>query len=155
MTAAGGPNLTFACLIEANRSGKCLGNFLGNCDFRIGVIPIKIGVFSVNSMVSGGTAISAEVASVREGLRMRQNTSCRSLLWRPSMASDKEFVKFVCEQLSGAGEISSTRMFGEAAVYLRGKVIGLVPGGHPTSSTCGRVKLLHPDAVNRRRSALS
>jgi len=42
------------------------------------------------------------------------------------MASDIEFVKFVCEQLSGAGEISSTRMFGEAAVYLRGKVIGLV-----------------------------
>ncbi len=29
------------------------------------------------------------------------------------------------------------------------------PGGHPTSSTRGRVKLLHPDAVNRRRSAPS
>jgi iron complex outermembrane recepter protein len=32
---------------------------------------------------------------------------------------------------------------------------GTVPGGHPTSSTRGRVKLLHPDAVNRRRSAPS
>jgi DNA transformation protein and related proteins len=42
------------------------------------------------------------------------------------MASDKEFVKFVCEQLSGAGEISSRRMFGEAAVYLQDVVIGLV-----------------------------
>ena len=42
------------------------------------------------------------------------------------MASDREFVKFVCEQLSGAGEISSRRMFGEAAVYLEDKVIGLV-----------------------------
>ena len=30
-----------------------------------------------------------------------------------------------------------------------------IPGGHPTSSTRGRVKLLHPDAVNRRRSAPS
>jgi DNA transformation protein and related proteins len=42
------------------------------------------------------------------------------------MASDREFVKFVCEQLCGAGEISSRRMFGEAAVYLQNKVIGLV-----------------------------
>jgi len=42
------------------------------------------------------------------------------------MASDPEFVKFVCEQLSGAGEISSRRMFGEAAVYLQDKVVGLV-----------------------------
>jgi DNA transformation protein and related proteins len=42
------------------------------------------------------------------------------------MASDREFVKFVCEQLDGAGEISSRRMFGEAAVYLQDKVIGLI-----------------------------
>src|SRR3984893_2564629 len=42
------------------------------------------------------------------------------------MASDREFVTFVCEQLRGAGEISSTRMFGEAAIYLDGKVVGLV-----------------------------
>jgi TfoX/Sxy family transcriptional regulator of competence genes len=42
------------------------------------------------------------------------------------MASDREFVAFVCEQLRGAGDISSKRMFGEAAVYLRDKVVGLV-----------------------------
>ena len=42
------------------------------------------------------------------------------------MASDREFVTFVCEQLRGAGEISSKRMFGEAAIYLGGKVVGLV-----------------------------
>jgi DNA transformation protein and related proteins len=42
------------------------------------------------------------------------------------MASDREFVTFVCEQLRGAGEISSKRMFGEAAVYLDGKMVGLV-----------------------------
>jgi TfoX/Sxy family transcriptional regulator of competence genes len=42
------------------------------------------------------------------------------------MASDREFVAFVCEQLHGAGEISSKRMFGEAAVCLRDKVVGLV-----------------------------
>jgi TfoX/Sxy family transcriptional regulator of competence genes len=43
-----------------------------------------------------------------------------------AMASDWEFVKFVCDQLCGAGEISSRRMFGEAAVYLGDKVIGLI-----------------------------
>src|SRR5271165_800002 len=42
------------------------------------------------------------------------------------MASDKEFISFVCEQLGGAGEISSRRMFGQAAVYLEDKVVGLV-----------------------------
>jgi DNA transformation protein and related proteins len=42
------------------------------------------------------------------------------------MASDREFVKFVCEQLGGAGPISSRRMFGEAAVYFEDKVIGLI-----------------------------
>jgi DNA transformation protein and related proteins len=42
------------------------------------------------------------------------------------MASDQEFIRFVCEQLRGAGEISSRRMFGEAAIYLRDKVVGLV-----------------------------
>jgi TfoX/Sxy family transcriptional regulator of competence genes len=42
------------------------------------------------------------------------------------VASDREFVTFVCEQLRAAGEISSRRMFGEAAVYFRDKVVGLV-----------------------------
>ena len=42
------------------------------------------------------------------------------------MASDRDFVAFVCEQLRGAGQISSKRMFGEAAVYFQDKVVGLV-----------------------------
>jgi TfoX/Sxy family transcriptional regulator of competence genes len=42
------------------------------------------------------------------------------------MSSDKDFISFVCEQLRGAGEISSRRMFGEAAVYLQDKVVGLI-----------------------------
>ena len=42
------------------------------------------------------------------------------------MASEKDFISFVCEQLRGAGEISSRRMFGEAAVYFQDKVVGLV-----------------------------
>ena len=42
------------------------------------------------------------------------------------MASDRKFVAFVCEQVRGAGDVSSKRMFGEATVYLRDKVVGLV-----------------------------
>src|ERR1700691_5000862 len=42
------------------------------------------------------------------------------------MASDNDFISFVCEQLRCAGEISSRRMFGEAAIYLQDKVVGLV-----------------------------
>jgi TfoX/Sxy family transcriptional regulator of competence genes len=42
------------------------------------------------------------------------------------VASDRDFVAFVCEQLRGAGQISSKRMFGEAAVYFQDKVVGLV-----------------------------
>ena len=42
------------------------------------------------------------------------------------MGSDKVFISFVCEQLREAGEISSRRMFGEAAIYLQDKVVGLV-----------------------------
>jgi TfoX/Sxy family transcriptional regulator of competence genes len=42
------------------------------------------------------------------------------------MASDRNFVEFVAEQLRDAGEISFRKMFGEYAVYLNGKVIMLV-----------------------------
>jgi TfoX/Sxy family transcriptional regulator of competence genes len=62
------------------------------------------------------------------------------------MASDREFVTFVCEQLRGAGGISSRRMFGEAAIYLGDKVIGLVCDNQlfvkPTAS--GRAKIGTP-----------
>ena len=42
------------------------------------------------------------------------------------MASDREFVTYVCEQLRGAGDVYSKRMFGDAAVYLQDKVVALV-----------------------------
>jgi DNA transformation protein len=60
------------------------------------------------------------------------------------MASDQEFVKFVCEQLCGAGEISSRRMFGEAAVYLQDKVIGLICDNQffVKATESGRAKVL-------------
>ncbi len=42
------------------------------------------------------------------------------------MASDLEFVQHVCDQVRGAGEVTYRKMFGEYAVYLRGKVVALV-----------------------------
>ena len=42
------------------------------------------------------------------------------------MASDKEFADYVRDQMSGAGDVSSRKMFGEYAIYLDGKVVALV-----------------------------
>jgi TfoX/Sxy family transcriptional regulator of competence genes len=51
-------------------------------------------------------------------------------------------VAFVCEQLRGAGDISSKRMFGEAAVYLGDKVVGLI---------CDNQLFIKPTDVGRAR----
>ena len=42
------------------------------------------------------------------------------------MATDQEFMEFLADQMSGAGEISYRKMFGEYAVYCGGKVVALV-----------------------------
>ena len=42
------------------------------------------------------------------------------------MASDPDFVRYVCDQMSDAGEIASRKMFGEYAVYCDAKVVALI-----------------------------
>jgi TfoX/Sxy family transcriptional regulator of competence genes len=42
------------------------------------------------------------------------------------MASSKDFVEYVCEQLRDAGDISYRKMFGEYALYCDGKVVALI-----------------------------
>ena len=42
------------------------------------------------------------------------------------MASTEEFVKFVCEQVKGTGEIIYKKMFGEYMVYVNAKPILLI-----------------------------
>ncbi|MGE5622672.1 MAG: TfoX/Sxy family protein [Bacillota bacterium] len=42
------------------------------------------------------------------------------------MASDPDFVEYVCDQIAGAGAISSRKMFGDYAIYCNGKVVALV-----------------------------
>ena len=39
------------------------------------------------------------------------------------MATSKEYIDFVCEQIDGIGDISTKKMFGEYMVYLGGKPV--------------------------------
>lgn len=42
------------------------------------------------------------------------------------MASSKEFVEYIADQLSGAGEIAYRKMFGEYGMYCNGKIFALI-----------------------------
>lgn len=42
------------------------------------------------------------------------------------MASDPDFVEYVCDQISAAGRIAYRKMFGDYAIYCDGKVVALV-----------------------------
>ncbi len=42
------------------------------------------------------------------------------------MASDKNFVEFITDQMRNAGSVSHRKMFGEYAIYCDGKVVALV-----------------------------
>ncbi len=43
-----------------------------------------------------------------------------------TMASSLDFVKYVCDQIGGAGEITYKKMFGEYCIYCNSKVIGVI-----------------------------
>ncbi len=45
---------------------------------------------------------------------------------RPPVASDQEFVDYICEQIALGERISYRRMFGEYALYCDGKVVALI-----------------------------
>ena len=42
------------------------------------------------------------------------------------MASSKDFVQYVTDQCSEAGDIVAKRMFGEYGIYCNGKIFGLI-----------------------------
>lgn len=56
------------------------------------------------------------------------------------MASDPDFVQFICEQLRGVGGVSHRKMFGEYAIYVGNKVVALV---------CDDQLFLKPTAAGR------
>ena len=42
------------------------------------------------------------------------------------MASNSDFVQYVADQCSGAGEIMVKKMFGDYGIYCNGKIFGLI-----------------------------
>lgn len=42
------------------------------------------------------------------------------------MASNIDFVEYVCDQIDGAGKITYKKMFGEYGIYCNAKIIGLI-----------------------------
>lgn len=42
------------------------------------------------------------------------------------MASNLEYVEYICDQISGAGSITYRKMFGDYGIYCDGKVIGVI-----------------------------
>lgn len=42
------------------------------------------------------------------------------------MASNPDYVQYIADQLSGAGEITYRKMFGEYGMYLDGKIFALI-----------------------------
>ena len=46
------------------------------------------------------------------------------------MASNADFVQYIADQCSGAGEIVTRKMFGDYGIYCNGKIFGLVCDDH-------------------------
>lgn len=42
------------------------------------------------------------------------------------MASNSDFVQYIADQCSGAGEITVKKMFGDYGIYCNGKIFGLI-----------------------------
>ncbi|GAB3541634.1 TfoX/Sxy family protein [Noviherbaspirillum agri] len=42
------------------------------------------------------------------------------------MASEQDFVEYVCDQIASTGSVSFRKMFGDYAIYCNGKVVALV-----------------------------
>ena len=62
------------------------------------------------------------------------------------MASRKEYLDFILEQLPGAGEVRYRAMMGEYILYYRDKVIGGIYDDRFLVKPTARVRALLPDA---------
>lgn len=62
------------------------------------------------------------------------------------MASDLSFVEYVCDQLDGVEGVTYRKMFGEYAIYIGEKVVGLVCDNQlfVKSTDAGRALLTKP-----------
>ena len=66
---------------------------------------------------------------------------------RNIMASSKEYLSFVLDQLSGLNEITYRAMMGEYILYYRGKIIGGIYDDRLLVKPVMAAKRLMPDAV--------
>ncbi len=62
------------------------------------------------------------------------------------MASSKEYLEFVMDQLSSVGDVSYRAMMGEYVIYYRGKVIGGIFDNRFLVKDTKSAKQLMPDA---------
>ena len=62
------------------------------------------------------------------------------------MSSRLDFVQYVADQCSGAGEITFKKMFGEFGIYCDGKLFGLICDDHfflkPTDAVCPLLRVV-------------
>ena len=49
-----------------------------------------------------------------------------SVILQPDMASNSDFVQYIADQCSGAGEITVKKMFGDYGIYCNRKIFGLI-----------------------------
>lgn len=61
------------------------------------------------------------------------------------MASSQSTVDFIVEQMSGAGSITTRKMFGEYALYINGKVFALVCDDSLFIKPTTEVKKFYPE----------
>lgn len=62
------------------------------------------------------------------------------------MPSDKEYLEYILEQLSGISDVSCRAMMGEYIIYYRGKVIGGIYDNRFLVKPTDSAKALMPDA---------
>ena len=62
------------------------------------------------------------------------------------MASNADFVQYIADQCSGAGEIVTKKMFGDYGIYCNGKIFGLICDDHfylkPTATVRPKLRVL-------------
>lgn len=65
------------------------------------------------------------------------------------MASSLDYVKYACEQMSGAGKITYKKMFGEYTIYCDEKILGLICDNQVFSKPTKAGERLIPNAIKK------
>ena len=66
------------------------------------------------------------------------------------MASSREYLDFIMEQLAGAGDVTCRAMMGEYVIYYRGKVIGGIYDDRFLVKPTASAAAMMPEAVREK-----